>query len=190
MTTNLSEAARLYLADIDVLEEARGELDNYIEAVWKEFSAAVPFPGKPTFDHDGRVWAGWADGCSPRYLYFATTTSGSVFKLGVCDPFWSDEPRTFAVWLWCNKGDKTRIERNGDLRKVIDEGAARGLRVDFGDVTDLCSKYLPVDDGAGVGAMGKALGGLLRDFAAHAGALNAVLAALGMTVAENGGSSE
>ncbi len=177
MTTPLSEAGRLYLQDIDVLEEARDELDAYFKQVWDAFSVAVPLAGKASFDHAGRTWSGWAKSIG-RSLYFSTP--GVTMQLGVCDPF-LNEPKEFGVWLWCNKPERARIERApGALPKLLEIARVRELKFSFEDINELCAGQLNLRDQEPTAA-GQALATMLRAFADHAVALQAPLDTLPTT---------
>jgi hypothetical protein len=166
------------LQDLDVLEEARSELDEYFEAVWDAFTGAVPLPGKPSFEHGGRTWSGYADS-GGRCLSFSTP--GVSFQLGVCDAYMSAAPRVFGVWLWCTKAVKTRIEKTpGALPKVLAVATARGLRLALEEPESLCDADVPVR-GEDPAAPGLALATMLRAFADHAIALQAPLDALTVT---------
>lgn len=171
--TTLTEAARLYLADIDVLEEARSELDDYFKETWDAFLANMPPASKPTFEHAGRSWTGWAP---PKERCLTFASPGLLFKLCVCDPLWSADPRNFPVWLCCNKGDLVRIKRADGVAPLVAAAADRGLRLDFADVDTLCQQDAPADQEQPI--IVAALAANLRAFAEHAAALQAVLEAL------------
>lgn len=181
MTTPLSEAGRLYLQDLDVLEEARSELDEYFEAIWDEFTGAVPLPSKPSFEHGGRTWSGYADS-GGRCLTFSAP--GVAFQLGVCDALMSAAPRAFGVWLQCTKTVKLRIEKTpGALPKVLAAATARGLRLAFEQPESLCDDEVRVR-GEDPAESGRALAALLRAFAEHAVALQGPLDALSATTSD------
>lgn len=171
--TTLTEAARLYLADIDVLEEARSELDDYFKETWDAFLATIRPPSKPTFEHAGRSWTGSAVGTG-RQLTFASP--GVLLKLAVCDPLASTDPRHFPVWIWCTKADHGRIKRADGVARLVAAAAERGLSLDFSEVVTLCAQDVSADQDQAV--IVAALAAHLRSFAEHAVALQAVLEAL------------
>lgn len=120
MSEKLSEAARLFLNDFDILNEARREVIQLFEAVWagaKERFGGIVGPSAELLGRRLNSWEGYTDGRRARwYLNF-----GSLAQAVVHDPDSPTsrfrEPKQFVVGIEATSSWKKEMLSNGGRGK-------------------------------------------------------------------------
>jgi hypothetical protein len=180
MTMSLSEAGRLYLSDADVLEEARGQLDQYLGAAWDAMLSALSLQGDArSCKVAGRSWSFINLNGSGRCSIFDSQPQ-VAFQIGVCDPFRGDDKTTFTVWLQTTKGRRDRVERAraGDALAAVAQ--ERSFKFDLRDPDAVSFVEIPVDaDDAE--KLGQRVAAAIMEFLEHSAALQAAFEKAGLS---------
>jgi hypothetical protein len=167
-----TEAARLYLQDIGVLEEARGQLVRYFDEVWKRFQDNAKMVPKMAWQHGGKAWT-WSPSPVASGRWINVSLAGSMFSVGICDPFAAERPGPFYVYMFCTKKDKDRVMAMTGLESLLQAATRRGFPLDMGDVDEVAVTEIPVQ--GTLDNLVRVLVDTLRTFADHSIALEEIV---------------
>ena len=121
MSKRMTEAAKLYWKDIDVLEEARLELVEYFDSVWSQTWERISSLFGET-DNDSNVKIeSYLDRQRPgRYSINLKQGQPSSFEIVISDPRRSDDWRFYNVIILCNQAQKGKLDKlSEDARSSI-----------------------------------------------------------------------
>jgi hypothetical protein len=135
MAKRMTEAAQLYWKDIDVLEEARGELVDYLEEVWEQAWGKIL-----THWEDGETTSdlkkpgSWADRQKPGFWGINTHQKQPAnIDIHVRDPRRSEDPKFYTLSLVCSQPQQKKLQKISANAKdtVKTMAVSYGVEVDW-----------------------------------------------------------
>lgn len=145
MTKRMTEPAKLYWKDLDVLEEARTQLVEFLDVVKASFDEGVQTAWKKEDLGEATQVVGWNDGGGGRWFNHLDPTR-SRLQLSIADPRRArSDPSTYDVVAWIPKSklkEASRVE--GMLDKVQEFAVEEGLQWDWSQSESLSTIHVPI----------------------------------------------
>jgi hypothetical protein len=181
MTTSLSEGARLYLKDMDVLEEARQQLSDFFTATFEEVVAALPVVDRRVFASTGENWTCTASHWEDQQVTFEAPKS--VFYVGITDPIMGDRPGFFWIWMLLTQGKQKELIRRRGAAVLTNLATERGVELSLtGTEQVVCSAWIDATSESAK-ELGGRLAETMRAFFEHATAFDKALVSEGFSLA-------
>ena len=132
MSKRMTEAAKLYWKDIDVLEEARSELVEYFDSVWSQtWEKISSLSGETDNESDVKI-EHFLDRQRPgRYSISLRQGQPAKFDITVSDPRRSDDWRFYNVKILCYQVHKRRLDKLSEDARTSIETIASSHGVDI-----------------------------------------------------------
>lgn len=135
MAKRMTEAARLYWKDIDVLEEARGELVEYLETIWSQAWEKLQSSWEHVED-DSEPFKieHWADRQRPGRWYLNVKQGQPAnFEIEISDPRRSDDWRFYNIRILCAQTHQKRLEKLASNAKgsITSIASAHGVSLEW-----------------------------------------------------------
>ena len=112
MSKRITEAAKLYWKDIDVLEEARSELVEYFDFVWSQtWERVSSLSGEIGNGSDVKIENSLDRQKPGRYFINLKQEQPARFEIQVSDPRRSDDYRFYNVKILCYQVHKRKLDK-------------------------------------------------------------------------------
>jgi len=154
MTKKMTKAASLYWKDIDVLEEARMDLLEFLEAVWVSWKVMLDdrWPGSESQALSAKFWR-YKENQSGRRGAWHLGIEGARpgFEIILMDPRRTErDAESFHVVLLLNKSNMKKLNRMDDqvIDRILHLGRERGIELDFSHPAELWSDAVKIVPGS------------------------------------------
>jgi hypothetical protein len=115
----MTEAAKLYWKDIDVLEEARSELVEYFESIWSQTWDRISSLSGVGDNNSNIKIEHFLDRQRPgRYSINLKQGQPANFDITVSDPRRSDDWKFYNVKILCNQTHKRKLDKLSEDAKT------------------------------------------------------------------------
>jgi hypothetical protein len=132
MSKRMTEAAKLYWKDIDVLEEARSELVEYFDSVWSQIWERIGFLSGETDNESDVKIENYQDRQRPgRYSIILKQGQPANFEIVFSDPRRSDDWRFFNVKILCNQAHRRKLDKLSENARTSIETITSSHGVDI-----------------------------------------------------------
>ena len=134
MSKRITEAAKLYWKDIDVLEEARSELVEYFDFVWSQTLDRIKSLSGEIHDEFGVSIEHYSDRVRPgRHTINLKQGKLARFEIAVSDPRRSDDWKFYNVKVLCYQVHKKKLDKlSVDARASIKEiASSHGVELEW-----------------------------------------------------------
>lgn len=145
MTKRMTEPAQLYWKDLDVLEEARSQLVDFLEAVKQRFDDDRDQRWSQETTNESESLEGWNDGSGGKWTLFLKG-SPSRFYVTISDPRQArKDPGTYDLVVWIGKEKLRQLAKvEGLLPELTSLAQDEGVRWDWEDREKLSVVHVPV----------------------------------------------
>ena len=172
MTKKMTEAARLYLKDIDVLEEARLDLVEFLEAVWESWASSLEGCWNEVQSQWGEVvYYQWKENQPGKKGTWHTGIEKAIcgFAITLMDPRRTErEPTKLHLLLQTSKANLSRLRKRPDSAIERLTTAARDQDIDlrWDDPDELWSDSIEIEPDSAE-TTGERLADLTREYLEH-----------------------
>lgn len=135
MAKRMTEAAQLYWKDIDVLEEARNELVDYLDEVWRQtWEKILSLWEEGAETTDLKKPNHWADRQKRgQWTVFTPHEQPANIEIQIRDPRRSHDPKSYTVSLVCYQSNQKKLEKVSENAKGAVNAIANshGIEIDW-----------------------------------------------------------
>ncbi len=129
----LTEAGQLYLQDIAVLEEARGDLETFMnQEFWEPFKVDLANKAKETLGRDKKLSL-WKSNTEPGHgtQFVEVHPATLAIRVRVCAPF-KTQSNNIDIFLAITKGGRDKLKKiSGGFEQVSRIAKSHGIELDW-----------------------------------------------------------
>lgn len=172
MTKKMSKAAQLYWADIDVLEEARLELVEFLDAVWEAWESNLDGAWSEVQTRWGEVeYYKWKENQPGRRgtWHVHVKDSASNFSITLMDPRRTErDARRIHLLLECNKSTQGKLRKRGDsaIKRITEVALGQDITLNWDAPNATWNDSVEVEPES-ADATGERLADLTREYLEH-----------------------